>query len=260
MKKVGFIGFGNMAQAMAQGFLEYGSTQYEYYACAKNYDKLLITTSKYGVHACKDSIEVVKNSDIVILAVKPYLIEEVVKPIVSELEGKMVISVAAGFTYDMYEKILNSNTAHISTIPNTPISVGEGIIVCENKHSLNEEQFNQFMELFRDVALVEMVDTHLLSIGGTIGGCTPAYAAMFIEALGDAGVKHGLPRKTAYQLAAKMLVGTGKLYLKEQKHPGEMKDAVCSPKGTTIKGVAALERNGFRNAIIEAIDAAEGKL
>ena len=82
---------------------------------------------------------------------------------------------------------------------------------------------------------------------------------MFIESLGDAGVKHGLPRKTAYKLAAQMLVGTGKLYLKEQKHPGEMKDAVCSPKGTTIKGVAALEKNGFRNAIIEAIDAAEGK-
>ena len=90
--------------------------------------------------------------------------------------------------FDMYEKILKPSTAHISTIPNTPISVGEGIVVCESKHSLNEEQMNIFMNLFKDVALVEMVDTHLLSIGGTIGGCTPAYAAMFIEALGDAGV------------------------------------------------------------------------
>lgn len=259
--KVGFIGFGNMAQAMVQGFLEYGKMDPNtFYACAKNYDKLLMNTKKYGIHACKDSMEVVKNSDIIVLAVKPYLIEEVVKPICEALENKMVISVAAGYNFDMYEKILKPTTAHISTIPNTPISVGEGIVVSENKHSLNETQFNQFIELFKDVALVEMVDTHLLSIGGTIGGCTPAYAAMFIEALGDAGVKHGLPRKTAYALAAKMLVGTGKLYLKEQKHPGEMKDAVCSPKGTTIKGVAALERNGFRNAIIEAIDAAEGKL
>lgn len=258
--KIGFIGFGNMAQAMVQGFLGYGKMNHEYYACAKNYDKLVENTKKYGAHACKDSKEVVNNSDIIVLAVKPYLIEEVVKPIVEELDNKMIISVAAGFTYDMYEKILKPTTAHISTIPNTPISVGEGIVVCESKHNLNEEQFKLFMDLFKDVALVEMVDTHLLSIGGTIGGCTPAYAAMFIEALGDAGVKHGLPRKTAYELAAKMLVGTGKLYLKEHKHPGEMKDAVCSPKGTTIKGVAALERNGFRNAIIEAIDAAEGKL
>lgn len=258
--KVGFIGFGNMAQAMVQGFLEYGHMdKNEVCACAKNYDKLLVNTQKYGIHACKDSKEVVVNSDIVVLAVKPYLIEEVVKPLVEDLDNKMVISVAAGYTFDMYAKLFKASTSHISTIPNTPISVGEGIVVCENKHSLNDEQLSIFMDLFKDVALVEMVDTHLLSIGGTIGGCTPAYAAMFIEALGDAGVKHGLPRKTAYQLAAKMLVGTGKLYLKEQKHPGEMKDAVCSPKGTTIKGVAALERNGFRNAIIEAIDAAEGK-
>lgn len=259
MTKVGFIGFGNMAQAMVQGFLEYGEMKCEFYACAKNYDKLVQNASKYQVHACKDSKEVVMNSDVIILAVKPYLIEEVVQPICEMLDGKIVISVAAGYNYEMYEKILKPTTPHISTIPNTPISVGEGIVVCENKHNLNEEQLKLFEDLFKDVALIKMVDTPLLSIAGTIGGCTPAYAAMFIEALGDAGVKHGLPRKTAYELAAKMLVGIGKLYFKEQKHPGEMKDAVCSPKGTTIKGVAALERNGFRNAIIEAIDAAEGK-
>ena len=258
--KIGFIGFGNMAQAMVQGFIEVGNMDpNQFYACTKNYDKCLNNTKKYGIHACKDSKEIVMNCDIVVLAVKPYLIEEVVQPICEDLENKMVISVAAGYNFEKYNRILKSTTAHISTVPNTPISVGEGIVVCENKHSLNEEQLNIFMNLFKDVALVQMVDTHLLSIGGTIAGCTPAYAAMFIEALGDAGVKHGLPRKTAYELAAKMLVGTGKLYLKEHKHPGEMKDAVCSPKGTTIKGVAALERNGFRNAIIEAIDAAEGK-
>lgn len=257
---IGFIGFGNMAQAMVKGFIEYGKMNSNlFYACAKDYNKLLNNTNKYGIHACKDARDVVMNCDIVILAVKPYLIEEVVQSICDDLENKIVISVAAGYNFEKYSKILKSSTAHISTIPNTPISVGEGIIVCENKHSLNDEQFNVFMNLFKDIALVEFVDTHLLSIGGTIAGCTPAYAAMFIEALGDAGVKHGLPRKTAYNLAAKMLAGTGTLYLKEQKHPGEMKDAVCSPKGTTIKGVAALEKNGFRSAIIEAIDAIENK-
>ena len=257
---IGFIGFGNMAQAMLKGFIEYGKKDANsFYACAKDYNKLLSNTHKYGIHACKDAREVVINSDIVVLAVKPYLIEEVVKPLCNDLEHKIVISVAAGYNFEKYSKLLKSTTAHISTIPNTPISVGEGIIVCENKHSLNEEQLDIFMSLFKDIALVEFVDSHLLSIGGTIAGCTPAYAAMFIEALGDAGVKHGLPRKTAYNLAAKMLAGTGTLYLKEQKHPGEMKDAVCSPKGTTIKGVASLEKNGFRSAIIEAIDAIENK-
>ena len=258
--KIGFIGFGNMAQAMVNGFINYGNiSQDNFYACAKNYDKLCSNTLKYGIHACKDSKEVVMKCDIIILAVKPYLVEEVIQPIVDDLENKMVISVAAGYNFDMYNKILKLTTSHISTIPNTPISVGEGIIICENKHSLNDTQLELFMNLFKDIALVKMIDSSLLSIGGTIAGCTPAYIAMFIEALGDAGVKHGLPRKTAYELAAKVLVGTGKLYLKEEKHPGEMKDAVCSPKGTTIKGVAALEKNSFRSAIIEAIDAAEGE-
>lgn len=256
--KIGLIGFGNMAQAMVQGFITYGKMDPDcFYACAKNYDKLLNNTKKYGIHACQDSKEVVKYSDVIILAVKPYLIEEVVKPICDDLKHKMVISVAAGYHFEKYSQILKEETAHISTIPNTPISCGEGIVVAENKHNLNAEQLELFMQLFKDIALVEFVDTHLLSIGGTIAGCTPAYAAMFIEALGDAGVKHGLPRLTAYKLAAKMLAGTGKLYLAEGQHPGVMKDAVCSPKGTTIKGVAALEKNGFRHAIIEAIDAAE---
>lgn len=258
--KIGFIGFGNIAQAMVNGFINYGNISPDsFYACAKNYDKLCSNALKFGIHACKDSIEVVMKCDIIILAVKPYLIEKVIQPIVDDLENKMVISVAAGYNFEMYNKILKSTTAHISTIPNTPISVGEGIIICENKHSLNDTQLELFMNLFNNIALVKMVDSSLLSIGGTIAGCTPAYIAMFIEALGDAGVKHGLPRKTAYELAAKVLVGTGKLYLKEEKHPGEMKDAVCSPKGTTIKGVAALEKNSFRSAIIEAIDAAEGE-
>ena len=206
---IGFIGFGNMAQAMLKGFVEYGNMNPDlFYACAKDFNKLLDNTNKYGIHACKDAREVVVNSDIVVLAVKPYLIEEVVKTISDDLQHKIVISVAAGYNFEKYSKLLKSTTAHISTIPNTPISVGEGIIVCENKHSLNDEQLDIFMNLFKDIALVEFVDTDLLSIGGTVAGCTPAYAAMFIEALGDAGVKHGLPRKTAYNLAAKMLTGT----------------------------------------------------
>lgn len=256
--KIGFIGYGNMAQAMAKGFVNYGDLNpKDIYACAKHYDKLCKNASLLGIQPCRDAQEVICQSDVVVVAVKPYLVEEVLRPLADNLQKKIVISVVAGFPFEKYETILKENTAHISTIPNTPISVGEGIIACENKHNLNEEQFKIFNELFKPVGLIEMVDSHLLSIAGTIGGCTPAYAAMFIEALGDAGVKHGLPRKSAYRLAAQMLVGTGKLYLSEEKHPGEMKDAVCSPKGTTIKGVAALERNGFRNAIIEAIDACE---
>lgn len=258
--KIGFIGYGNMAQAMVKGFVKYGKVNADdIYACAKHYDKLCKNAQQYQIHACKTALEVITNVDIVILAVKPHFIQEVVQPVREQLSNKLVISVAAGYTFDMYEEILKKGTAHISTIPNTPISVGEGIVACESTHNLSDEQLYMFYQLFEGVALIEMVDTALLSIAGTLGGCTPAYVAMFIEALGDAGVKHGLPRKTAYEIASKMLIGVGKLYLEEQKHPGEMKDAVCSPKGTTIQGVASLEKNGFRSAIIEAIDAAEGK-
>lgn len=257
---IGFIGFGNMAQAMTEGFIQYGNFNPDmFYACAKDYDKLVFNTKKYGIHACKSAKEICENCDVIILAVKPFIIEDVLLPICDDLVNKIVISVAAGYNFEKYNRLLKSETAHISTIPNTPIAVGEGILIYESQHSLDDYQLSVFLDLFKDIALTQEVDTDLLSIAGTISGCTPAYAAMFIEALGDAGVKHGLPRKTAYKLASKMLSGTGNLYLKKGKHPGEMKDDVCSPRGTTIKGVAALERNGFRHAVIEAIDAAESR-
>ena len=107
--------------------------------------------------------------------------------------------------------------------------------------------------------MVEVMDEQHIGIGGTLSGATPAYGAMFIEALGDAGVKHGLTRAQAYRLAAKMIQGTGKLYLEEGNHPGAMKDAVCSPGGITITGVEALERNGFRFAVMDAINACQAK-
>ena len=142
---------------------------------------------------------------------------------------------------------------------NTPIAVGAGVIACEQRHSLADEELEAFENLFGRIALIEWVDGKLLSTASSIAGCGPAFAAMFLESLGDAGVKHGLPRATAYRLAAQMMMGTAKLHLETGTHPGAMKDAVCSPGGTTIKGVAALEKDGFRGCVIDAIDAIEGE-
>ena len=139
------------------------------------------------------------------------------------------------------------------------IAVGAGVIACEQRHSLADEELEAFENLFGQIALIEWVDGKLLSTASSIAGCGPAFAAMFLESLGDAGVKHGLPRATAYRLAAQMMMGTAKLHLETGTHPGAMKDAVCSPGGTTIKGVAALEKDGFRGCVIDAIDAIEGK-
>ena len=256
---LGFIGFGNMARAMAKGLVESGSLPGErIYATAAHLDKLEANTAALGAHACETAREVVEASDFVVIAVKPYLVKDVVEPVRDPLANKTVISVAAGCDFAFFEGILAPGTHHLSTIPNTPIAVGAGVIACERVHSLTDDEFTAFKQLFDPVALLETVETAQLSTASSIAGCGPAFAAMFLEALGDAGVKHGLPRATAYRLAAQMMAGTAKLHLETGEHPGAMKDAVCSPGGTTIKGVASLEKDAFRGAVVNAIDAIQG--
>lgn len=258
--KIGFLGFGNMAQALANGLIYKNAIKAEdIYASAKNWDKLCGNTQPKGLNPCKDSAELAEKVDMVVIAVKPYLVEEVIAPIKEKLAEKIVISVVVNYNFDQYEKILAPGTHHLSTLPNTPVSVGEGAIICESKHSLTAEEYDSFVQLFSSIALIENVDTKNIGIAGTITGCGPAFASMFIEALSDAAVLHGLPRELSYKLASQMLIGTGKLQLETSTHPGKMKDAVCSPGGTTIVGVTTLERKGFRSAVIDAIDAIQKK-
>ena len=147
--KVGFIGFGNMAQAMAEGFLRTGALKPEQvYACARNWEKLCRNTEERGMHACRDAKEVADSADLVILAVKPYMIQEVTAPIREELKDKIVVSVAAGYPFEKLEQALLPGTHHLSTCPNTPVAVAEGIIVCEDKHSLTGEEFQMVKDLF----------------------------------------------------------------------------------------------------------------
>nr|WP_307992069.1 pyrroline-5-carboxylate reductase [uncultured Niameybacter sp.] len=258
--KIGFIGFGNMAQAMARGLiLKDAIKASEIYCCARNWDKLCANTEPYGFIPCKDIDTLIESVEIVIIAVKPNMVDRVIAPVKAALKNKMVISVVAGYTFEKYENLLEEGTHHISTIPNTPVSIGEGIIICEETHSLSEEELRIFEELFSKIALIKMVETKLLGIGGTICGCAPAFVSMFIEALSDAAVLHGIPRELSYELVSKMVVGTGKMQLDTHTHPGIMKDAVCSPGGTTIVGVATLERKGMRSAVIDAVDAIQSK-
>lgn len=257
---IGFIGFGNMAQAMAGGFVRSGAVQPgDIGACARDRAKLQRNTEPQGFHAFDDAAAVAGFADVVIVAVKPYQVEAVLAPVKDLLAGKIVVSVAAGVTFDDYERILAPGTRHLSTIPNTPVSVCEGIVVCERRHSLSDAEWQEVKALLSKIGLVLQMDTALLNISSAVCGCGPAFVAMFIEALGDAGVKHGIPRADAYRMASQMIVGTGKLQLATGLHPGAMKDAVCSPGGTTIVGVAELERKGFRGAVIDAVDAIQNK-
>lgn len=256
---IGFIGFGNMARAMVTGLLAAGAAAPgEIYACAAHYGRLCQRAESLGIHPAETGAEVAAHCGLIVLAVKPEKIETVVTPIREQLVGKVVVSIAAGWNFHRYEGLFVPGTHHISTVPNTPVAANAGILACESTHSLTEGEFGAFQAQFGSLGLIELVDSRQLSIAGTIGGCTPAFTAMYLEALGDAGVKYGLSRECAYRMAAQMLVGTGALYLRQGGHPGTLKDAVCSPGGTTIRGVAALEKHNFRGSVLEAIDAIEG--
>ncbi len=199
----------------------------------------------------------------VVIAIKPYQIESVIKPIADEFakNGRFVVSIAAGWDLAKYQKLFGdlAQSIHIQcTIPNTPMAVGKGVLVTETDNTLTDMQTEVFELLFGPISLIERVDTAHMTIAMVVAGCAPAFTDMYIEALGDAGVQYGLQRATAYRLAAKMVEGVGALYMATGTHPGAMKDAVCSPGGTTIRGVAKLEKDGFRGAVIDAVDAIVG--
>lgn len=256
--RIGFIGFGNMASAMADGWIASGAIAGDRMcACAGRYDALVERCDRHGMRAMRTAAEVAAAADVLVVAVKPYMIEGVLGSIAGALAGKVVLSVAAGWDCAAYERVI-PGTRHLSTVPNTPVAINEGVIACEKASTLTDDDRTLLFELLGLLGKAVEVETRLLSVAGTVGGCAPAFVAMVIEALGDAAVKHGIPRATAYEIVSQMMVGTARLQLETGQHPGAMKDAVCSPGGTTIKGVAELERCGMRSAFISAIDAIEG--
>ena len=258
---VGFIGFGNMAQAIAAGLVDAGVVDgARIVACAAHYDKLERSTGKIGARPLHNVTEVVAVADIVVVAVKPNLVKQVLDPVRTELAApnRFVFSIASGWNLARYQQLLGTE-AHIQcAIPNTPIAVGKGVLITEEANTLTPEQVESFERTFSPVALIERVDSDHVGVATAIAGCAPAFTAMYVEALSDAGVEYGLQRDAAYRLAAKMVEGVGALYSTTHAHPAAIKDAVCSPGGTTIKGVVSLEQHGFRGAVIGAIEAIEG--
>ncbi len=259
-RKIGFIGYGNMAGATARGLILSGAVEPEQiYVCAKDYEKLCIKAEADGVKPCRNAEELSNICDVIFIGVKPYMVKDVMSPLKKILRGKLVISLAANTYCKELSEIMPE--AHVvATAPNTPVSVCEGIFICEEENTLSEDEKLFTEDLLSKLGAVLWMDKEHMGIGGVIAGCAPAFTAMFMEALGDAGCKHGLTRQSAYKLAAQMLAGTGKMAMQSGEHPGQMKDAVCSPSGTTIVGVSALEKNGFRFAVIDAVDQIQNKV
>lgn len=258
--KVAFLGFGNMAGAMADGWIRSGALRPEQLgASSHRQDVLKERTAARGMRAFEDNLSAARWADVVVIAVKPHLVEAVVTPLREVLAGKIVVSVAVNLLFDAYEALLLPGTRHWSILPNTPVAINEGIVLCEARHSLSKEDKVLVRGLFDALGLAVEVDAKAMPAAGVLAGCGPAFAALFIEALADGAVRHGVARAAAYELASQMLAGTAKLQLAGGTHPGVMKDAVCSPGGTTIVGVAALERRGFRSAVMDSIDAVLNK-
>ena len=186
---------------------------------------------------------------------KPYVVEQVLRQAGDRLRGKALLSVAAGWPLERYRPLLDESVRVQTLMPNTPCSVGEGMLLFEEANTLTAEEHEAALKLFHALGEVEILPADKMNAGMAIAGCGPAYAAMVIEALADAGVKYGLSRPQAYRLASQTLVGTGRLQLETGMHPGALKDAVCSPAGTTIRGVEALEQHGLRAAMMAAVQA-----
>ena len=256
MKKLAFIGLGNMGRAIAGGLIAGGAMAAgDICGYAPNQAKLAAYCNETGIRPCASALEAVQSADTVLIAVKPYVIEGVLSQLRGALKGKALISVALGYDHARLRALLDESTRIQFVMPNTPAMVGAGVMLFEQTHSLNAQERAEIMEKFTVLGLVEELPSHLMGVGGAVSGCGPAFCAMVIEALADAGVKYGLPRPVAYRLASKTLSGTGEMQLKTGDHPGAIKDGVCSPGGTTIRGVEALERAGLRAALLDAVQA-----
>lgn len=255
MKNIGWIGFGNMAQAIAKGWIRSGKVEgAQMIASARDREKLQCAAEPLGIRVADSNEDVVAQADLIVVAVKPAMIEDVLSPLKEKLSGKPVLSIAAGWNHERYRTLLGDAARTLSVMPNLPVEVGDGIVLCDRTHSLHESEYAAVTELLSHLGYVATLDAMQADAGGTLAGCGPAFAAMVMEALADGAVKHGLSRKNAYELAARVLIGTAKLQLETGVHPAVIKDGVCSPGGTTIKGVAALEREGLRHALISALD------
>lgn len=252
--KVGFIGCGNMGGALARAVSKISTT--EVYIYDYNEQKAEDFAREIGAKKC-DNIEIAKECDYIFLGVKPNVLPTVldgIKNAVLENKGGVLVSMAAGVTLEKISAVIDHPTIRI--MPNTPVSVGAGMIsFCKNA-KVTEEQTKGFWDIMSEAGKLLPIDEKLIDAATAVAGCGPAFVYMFIEALADGGVQCGLTRETSLTLAAETVKGAAEMVIKTAKHPEQLKDDVCSPGGSTIVGVHALENAGFRAAASGAVIAA----
>ncbi len=255
MKKLGFIGAGNMGYPILKAAVElYGA---EHVMVSERADAARERACALGVAAAKDNSELVSACEYVLLAMKPQVANAVLKEIAPALhESSKMISIMAGVSTDAIREALGCELPVVRLMPNTPAMVGEGMTsLCHTLDSDDAEEVTFVKSLCESYGRCIVLPETLMNAAICANGSSPAYVYLFIEALADSVVRYGISRNDAYVFAAQTVLGAAKMVIETGKHPAELKDAVCSPGGTTIAALAALEENGFRNAIMKATDA-----
>ncbi len=254
--KIGFIGCGNMGGAMMQGILDSGKcTSQEMMTSDKSKEALEAKKTALGILTTTDNKEVAAFADILFLAVKPQFYEAVIDEIKDTVsDHQLIVTIAPGKTLEWLQEKFGKELKLIRTMPNTPAMVKAGMMgMCPNTF-VTAEEIALVQDVCNGFSETEVIPENLMDVVTAVSGSSPAYVFMFIEAMADAAVAGGMPRSQAYKFAAQAVMGSAKMVLETGKHPGELKDMVCSPAGTTIQAVRVLEEKGLRSAVFEAME------
>lgn len=261
-KTIGFIGCGNMGSSMIAGIVKSELANSLDIICSnKSKEKLEELKNKYDIKIADNNKELANNSDIIVLSVKPNVYATVIEEIRDSIkENVIIVSIAAGKKIETVKELFRTdNIKVVRAMPNTPALVGEGMSALCGCSNTSEEDLKLICDIFNSFGKCELVPESLMDVVTGISGSSPAFIFMIIEALADGAVLEGMPRDKAYIFAAQTVLGSAKMVLETGKHPGELKDMVCSPGGTTIEGVASLEESGLRTSLIQAVKKAVQK-
>ena len=252
--KIGFIGLGNMGASLAKAVLQ-AKTGDDLLLANRSQAKVYSFISDFGGQASSNE-EIFAEADVIFLGVKPAQFSDLLsqyQTILEKRESLLLISMAAGLTLEKLASLIPNQHRIIRMMPNTPASIGQGVISYALSPNCRSEDSELFCQLLAKAGLLVELGESLIDAATGLAGCGPAFVYLFIEALADAGVQTGLPRETALKMAAQTVVGAGQLVLESQEHPGVLKDKVCSPGGATIAGVASLETHAFRGTVMDAV-------
>ena len=261
MATLGFIGTGNMGGALARAACKSVPSD-QVFLANRTVEKAKALAEELDCRVA-DNEAIAQSADLIFLGVKPQYMAEVMAeicPILEKRESRFIlVSMAAGLTIPRIRELAGKDYPVIRIMPNTPAAIGEGMVFYDCSENVTKTEEKVFLESLAGAGRLAPLADKLMDAGSAVAGCGPAFADLFIEALADGGVACGLPRSAAMELAAQMVLGSAALALSDGRHPGALKDAVCSPGGTTIQGVRALEKGGFRSTVMEAVIAAYEK-